>query len=76
MKRHPNKDIQSAVDYALSKNWSLVIGSGKSHAWGRLMCLYGKRGGCIISVWSTPQVPENHAKKIIKSVDKCPHAKT
>lgn len=31
------------------------------------------RGGCIISVYSTPRVPENHARYIRHRVDGCPH---
>jgi hypothetical protein len=26
-----------------------------------------------MSVWSTPRNAENHAKKIIRKVDNCPH---
>ena len=31
------------------------------------------RDGCKISVWSTPRVPEHHAKHIRRQVDNCPH---
>jgi hypothetical protein len=43
------------------------------HAWGRLFCPFKSRRGCIISVWSTPKSPDNHARHIRKTVDSCPH---
>jgi hypothetical protein len=27
----------------------------------------------MIRVWSTPRVPENHARQIIRDVDRCSH---
>lgn len=72
-KNHPNKEIQKAIDYAIAKNWT-IQGSGKSsHAWGRLKCPETSRLGCLISVWTTPRVPENHDRQIIQTVDKCTH---
>lgn len=70
--RHPNKHIESAVRYAEALGWSYV--KSKGHAWGRLFCPAGDRDGCIVSVWSTPRVPENHARHIRREVDRCPHA--
>jgi len=49
---HPDKDIEAAVTFAESKGWRHVHCNG--HAWGRLFCRLGQRGGCRISVWSTP----------------------
>ena len=40
---------------------------------GRLLCPHASRGGCIVSVWSTPRVAENHARQIRSKVDSCPH---
>ena len=70
--RHPNKHIESAVEYAELLGWLVKMSNG--HAWGRLFCPNGGRAGCIISVWSTPRSPENHAKHIRREVDACPHA--
>jgi hypothetical protein len=69
--RHPNKEIQKAITYALSRGSTLVKASG--HAWGILRCPRGARDGCSVSVWSTPRVPENHANQIRRNVEKCPH---
>jgi hypothetical protein len=69
--RHPNKEIEAAVAYALARGWTLVAAHG--HAWGILRCPHGQRGGCAISVHSTPRVPQNHADQVRRNVDRCPH---
>ncbi len=69
--RHPNKHIEKSIRYAESLGWRVEISEG--HAWGRLYCPLGTRGGCRISVWSTPMVPENHARQIRRELDACPH---
>lgn len=69
--RHPNKHIEQAVQYAESLGWRVEISGG--HAWGRLYCPQSTQEGCIVSVWSTPKVPENHARHIRREVDMCPH---
>lgn len=38
MKRHPNKHIQMAIEYAVSKGWILVEAGQSSHAFCRLRC--------------------------------------
>ena len=69
--RHPNKHIEAAISYAESRGWNVI--SSKGHAWGRIFCPEHSQSGCIISVWSTPRVPENHAKQIVRIIDACPH---
>ena len=69
--KHPKPPIEAAVRYAEQLGWRVVLSNG--HAWGRLFCPRSSREGCIISVWSTPRVPENHARHIRKAVDSCPH---
>jgi hypothetical protein len=69
--RHPNKHIERAVSYAERLGWRVVISGG--HAWGRLYCPRGARDGCIVSVHSTPRVPENHARHIQREIENCPH---
>jgi hypothetical protein len=68
---HPDKDIEVAVVYAMAKGWRHIPCNG--HAWGRLFCRFGQRGGCIISVWSTPRDGYIHAQQIRRSVNRCPH---
>jgi len=68
---HPNKDIEAAVAYAEASGWRYVPSNG--HPWGRLFCAYAKRGGCIMSVWSTPKDPVRHSQQIRRNVSNCPH---
>jgi len=70
--RHPNKHIESAVQYAEALGWRFK--KSKGHAWGHLYCPHNTRDGCRISVWSTPKHPENHARHIRQEVDDCLHA--
>ncbi len=72
--RHPNKEIEAAVKYALSKGWSWT--KAKGHGWGILRCAFGERGGCQRLVWSTPKHPQDHAKDIRRFVDRCLHRAT
>ena len=59
--RHPNKEIEAAVAYAEEQGWSWF--KVKGHAWGKLNCARHDRNGCTVFVWSTPKVPENHARQ-------------
>jgi hypothetical protein len=72
--RHPKPAIEKAVRYAEALGWRVVLSGG--HAWGRLFCPRSSRDGCIISIWSTPRSPENHARQIRNRVDACPHGST
>ena len=69
--RHPNSHIEKAIQHAESLGWRVV--TSKGHAWGRMFCPWSTREGCLISVWSTPKVPENHARHVRNKVDSCPH---
>ncbi len=69
--RHPNKHIEEAVSYAESLHWRVEVSGG--HAWWRLYCPERSPEGCIVSVWSSPKKPENHARHIRRAVDLCGH---
>jgi hypothetical protein len=69
--RHPNKHIAEAVKYAESRGWRVELSNG--HDWARLFCPEPSRDGHIIGVYSTPQNPENHARRIRREIDKCNH---
>lgn len=69
--RHPKPEAERAVQYAEKLGWVVKMASG--HAWGRLYCPFSSREGCIISVWSTPRNPVNHARHLRSAVDRCPH---
>ena len=74
MDDHPNKHIRDAIADAVAKGRRLVKSGPRAHAGGRLYCPVHARGGCIITVYGTPRVPENPAGYIRRSVDACPHA--
>jgi hypothetical protein len=69
--RHPDKDIEAAVAYAEERGWTCF--KVKGHAWGKLYCPHHDRDGCTVFVWSTPRSAGNHAKHIIREVNRCPH---
>lgn len=75
-KSHPNKEIRDAIDYAVSKGWTVKPGGGSAHCWCTLRCPRNDRECrcglfCQMSVWSTPRVPEDMAAKIRRTVDGC-----
>lgn len=71
--RHPSKEIEAALVYVGSNGWDVVKSSGGSaHAWGFMRC----PGDCPqVSIYSTPRVPENHARALHRAVDRCPHSR-
>jgi len=76
IKKHPRKDVDAAITYALSKGWRISLSSGRGHAWGEMKCPWKDwdcRCGefCISRIWSTPKNSGNHAKQIRRVVDNC-----
>jgi len=71
---HPNKDIRAAIKYAEKRGWRFRKSSGHAHIYGQLFCPQADQSGCIVRVFSTPRNPGNHARRIIREVDGCPHA--
>jgi len=72
-KRHPSKEIESAIKYAEQNAWCYIKAGTSAHAWGRLRCPQQNREGCSLSIWSTPRNTIRHAKQIRSRVDQCPH---
>ena len=50
--KHPNKVIEEAIKYAENQGW-IIKKNEKGHAWGRLFCSGGNRGGlyyfCVVN---------------------------
>lgn len=69
--RHSYKAIEAALAYARENGWTVIKSTGGSaHAWGVMRC----PGDCPqVSIFSTPRVPENHARALRRAVDRCPH---
>lgn len=65
--RHPKKEVHEAVKELSEANWDIEPRTG--HAWGVARCPHGC---CQVSIWSTPQSPENHAKQLRRSLERCP----
>jgi hypothetical protein len=73
-KRHPNKHIEEAVQYAESLGWRFEKSNG--HNWGFLLCpQYGQGDGHDIPIYSTPKSPEDAAKRIRRRAERCPHGR-
>ena len=75
--RHPNKEIEGALEHAEDHRWR--VEQGGSHAWGKIKCPFndgacGSKDWCMTSVWSTPQSPEIHARQLRRVVDRCVRA--
>lgn len=70
-KRHPDKHIEKAIQYAEKLGW--IVKMSKGHAWGHLYCPNGTRDGCKVGIWSTPRNRENHARDIRRAIDLCEH---
>jgi hypothetical protein len=70
--RHPNKEIEAAIQYAEGRGWRVRVGG--SHAWGFLYCPEHSRDGCRLHIWSTPRNPFTHAKELHRDVTNCRHA--
>lgn len=71
--RHPSGEIEDAVRYAEQLGWAWYKTGNSAHAWGKLLCPQSDRDGCFIFIWSTPRSAGNHARKIMKDADRCPH---
>jgi len=72
--RHPDKDIEAALCHAEENGWRVIKSQGgQAHPWGRIFCILENRDGCRMSISSTPRSTTNHAKRILKTVSKCPH---
>ena len=72
--RHPNKEIEAALQYAEENEFRVLAPTGKSsHAWGVILCILANRDGCRKYVWSTPRNTHKHARDIKRYVDRCQH---
>ncbi|WP_126462697.1 hypothetical protein [Providencia rustigianii] len=63
--------MQQAIEYAELQGWFIVMGSHSSHCYAKLRCGIEGHQDHMLSIWSTPRNPENHAKQIKRMVDKC-----
>lgn len=76
--KHPIKEIEAALSKLETMGWVVEEAKGKSaHAWGFVLCPANAgnecRSGtfCRMSVWSTPRVPQNHARELLRKAQGC-----
>lgn len=74
--RHPNKEIEKAIQEAESNGWYYKPSGNSAHAWGRLYCPLNNREGCMMSIWSTPKSANNHANQIRQKIKQCCHLRS
>ncbi len=67
--RHPDKEVEEAVRQAEALGWTW---RPQGH-WGRLYCPQHDREGCQIGVNGTPRNAGNHARQILRAINRCPH---
>lgn len=78
--KHPSKEVEEALEHARANGWQIER-RGNGHCWALMKCPRNDpecRCGefCITSVFSTPQNPGTHARKLKRLVDNCIHATT
>ena len=75
-------EFLSGTRRSRSPGWSLMLSieagaTGKTgprgHVWGFLLCPHAERGGCRVSVFTTPRNPDDHAAAIRSAIASCPH---
>lgn len=71
----PAKEILTALRELEFAGWRVRLTSGRSHPYARAYCPGGDAGCPPLSVYGTPEVPENEAAKIRRALQKCPHRK-
>ena len=72
-KTHPNKEIEDAIKFAEKQGWRCRKSGTCGHGWGRLLCPLKNRMGCGVTIWSTPNDVDEHAKHIRGKVNSCRH---
>lgn len=71
MKEHPDKHIRAAIHCAVARGWHFSPGGHSAHCFGRLKCGIPEHREHMMSVWSTPAVPQNHARQIVRKIESC-----
>jgi len=72
-KKHPRKQIEQAISDALRSGWRFVDAGPRAHVFGTLLCPEASRDGCVVRIASTPRDADNHASRIRRALEQCPH---
>lgn len=75
-RRHPDRDIEKALQYGEQHGWRIHVSSGHAHAWGGMYCpdeclRCGRPKHRMLSVASTPRNALDHAADLRRSVRRC-----
>ena len=77
-RRHPNKEVEAALEELESMGWSVNEAKGRSaHGWGFALCPANAKEACRsgifcrMSIWSTPSPPEAHARQLLGKANGC-----
>ena len=73
-KKHTSKEIEAVIQELEELGWDLI--EGKGHAWGILRCPANDKDCrcgefCQMSVWSTPKISQQFAKRIRQKALAC-----
>ena len=76
--KHPKSEVEGALRHAEAHGWR--VEPGGSHARGKMLCpandaSCGFGEYCMTSIWSTPRNPGNHARQLVRVVDRCVEAR-
>ena len=66
--RHQKKEVEKVLEAGEATGW-VVTATASGHRWGVARCPMG----CQVAIYSTPKNPGNHAKRIAREFDRCPH---
>lgn len=69
--KHPNKHIREVLAIAAERGWRIVKSGGSAHAWGKMYCPGARRGACVVSIYSTPSNPRDHAQYLLARLNDC-----
>ncbi|MFC0139013.1 hypothetical protein ACFFJN_02125 [Erwinia mallotivora] len=75
-RKHKNRQIQQAIEFAIDHGWILIAAGKSAHCFAKLRCGVPGHQEHMMSIWSTPGNPLNHAKQIVRKVSQCTPVRT
>jgi hypothetical protein len=68
---HSKPSWREAIGSARAAGWHLQLFSG--HSWGKVVCSRTMANPCAKLIFSTGKSSENHAKDLLRLIQRCPH---
>ncbi|WP_419552005.1 hypothetical protein [Candidatus Poriferisodalis sp.] len=73
--RHPDKDVNAALEAMSEAGWRIERARSRSaHAWGKAFCPYSEQRAhldCAVSVSGTPRSGGNEARRLQGRIRRC-----